>query len=222
MKKFITKQEREADLIKRGKNIVESFQREFNKIKRIDESLLTEEQPKTARYGPDPTPEQSAHIAKFVKDSGDRKQAERLKNQSERLSKHIKGEVDESWGEDYGDGGYDPNDSPEHQGQEDFYDQMNQNETVDYNETGSIEIKPTKELRGGAQMYFVYYNGNEIYEFGQNSFRGMSLKDLAKRMFDTYNQSKYRMSLDTAIAIARKVFETLGRGKESGEEIFNK
>jgi hypothetical protein len=69
-------------------------------------------------------------------------------------------------------------------------------------------------------MYDLYYNGDAIYEFGSTSFKTTSLKDVAKHIFDTYNQSSYDINLDTSIEIAKKIFQTIGRGEESGEQVF--
>ncbi len=74
MKKILlTESEKKAIILEREQAIVKSFAKTFNTIKRIDENELTEERPISARYGADPTPEQSAGIDKFVKGFLDKK-----------------------------------------------------------------------------------------------------------------------------------------------------
>jgi hypothetical protein len=78
MKKILlTESEKKAIISEREKAIISNFAKTFNSIKRIDENELTEERPISARYGADPTPEQSAGIDKFVKDFLDKKDKEK-------------------------------------------------------------------------------------------------------------------------------------------------
>ena len=53
------------------------------------------------------------------------------------------------WGEDYGDGGYDPNDSPEAQGQEDFYNNLNNSEKAPTNSMVGVKFSdnPFTQIR---------------------------------------------------------------------------
>ena len=97
MKKILlNKSEKKALINEREKAIVESFSKTFNSIKRIDENELKEERPISARYGEDPTPEQSAGIDKFVKDFLDKKDKEK---KSEIKPNDTK--ISENDGEDY-------------------------------------------------------------------------------------------------------------------------
>jgi hypothetical protein len=81
MKKILLNEaEKKAIILEREKAIVKAFAKTFNTIKRVDENELTEERPISARYGDDPTPEQSAGIDKFVKDFSDKKDNEKKSN----------------------------------------------------------------------------------------------------------------------------------------------
>lgn len=81
MKKILlTESEKKAIISEREQAIINNFAKTFNSIKRIDENELKEERPISARYGEDPTPEQSAGIDKFVKDFLDKKDKEKETN----------------------------------------------------------------------------------------------------------------------------------------------
>jgi len=209
-KKFLTNQDRLDNLEKRGELIKESFQKEFDKIKR-----LNEERPKHARYGPDPTPEESELISKVVKDSGDREQARYDAIKKARFEKQSKIGVGE---------GETPIRQPEEEKDRPNLHVYQQNPNaekqvseIQYGGSSHITIEPKDDARcpdGQCQMYNVYYEGKELYEFSSISFRKQSFKEVVKQMFDVYNQSKYNMTLDIAVELTSEIFKVLGRSEE--------
>lgn len=97
MKKILLNEsEKKAIISEREQAIIKNFAKTFNTIKRVDENELKEERPISARYGEDPTPEQSAGIDKFVKDFLDKKDKEK---KSEIKPNDTK--ISENDGEDY-------------------------------------------------------------------------------------------------------------------------
>lgn len=102
MKKILlTESEKKAIILEREQAIVKSFAKTFNTIKRIDENELTEERPISARYGADPTPEQSAGIDKFVKDFLDKKDKEKKDKEEKSKITPNDTKISENDGEDY-------------------------------------------------------------------------------------------------------------------------
>jgi len=150
MKKFKTNEDRLNNLKKRSQLIKESFHATFNKIKRIDEGFDSNTSGKFFNYilqGHEADENTAYEVAQGL----DWQEIEATEGSFPYLQYidtvngvgiyHNYGSddyyfTDESgveenkWGgEDYSDGGYDPHDNPDLQGQEDFYDQMNQNES---------------------------------------------------------------------------------------------
>jgi hypothetical protein len=172
---MLTESDRLNNLEKRGNAIKESFQREFDKIKRLDEEK--ELQQITIPDKTEASRTEFNHHTQIKHTDGTEKNVPK-KNKS----------IDET----------------------------------QFNQTGDIEIKAREDNRGGRtqKFYTVYYNGDDIYSFTNESFGKSSLKQVAQQIFDTYNIEKYTMELDTAINIAKQIFQKVGRSDESGEEVF--
>lgn len=101
MKKILlTESEKKAIILEREQAIVKSFAKTFNTIKRIDENELTEERPISARYGADPTPEQSASIDKFIKDRNEADKEKKDKGEKSEIKSNDT-KISENDGEDY-------------------------------------------------------------------------------------------------------------------------
>lgn len=102
MKKILlTESEKKAIILEREQAIVKAFAKTFNTIKRLDENELSEERPISARYGADPSPEQSAGIDKFVKDFLDKKDKEKKDKEEKSKITPNDTKISENDGEDY-------------------------------------------------------------------------------------------------------------------------
>ena len=77
-----------------------------------------------------------------------------------------------------------------------------------------FEIKPKEDARcpdSRCQMYDVYLDGKEIYEFANTSFRGLEVKQIAERLFDTFSKVNYKLSYDNSVEMAVEMSKYLSK-----------
>lgn len=77
-----------------------------------------------------------------------------------------------------------------------------------------FEIKPKEDARcpdGRCQMYNVYLDGKEIYEFANTSFRELGVEQLAERLFNTFDKGDYKLSYADSVIMAVKISKYLSK-----------